>query len=674
MKRLVQKRNLINSYTWKNILTLEEINTINDAWRRFQREDLLLSESPHNSSRLQRWERFLIAEDDASGDKKKTGIWSKIKSGISKGLKWIGRKAAGKRSLEKGGSLFGLGQKSKKQQEEWGKLEQDQKELIDLLKSSTSKDYPNNEDVEEFKLETMAALRSADSFIKSHEDPAVRVEMYEVIKKWVSYLLDQKLGDYYKHFMENMSLAGAMLLLEAEEDALGVKKGSSESIKGLESKILPTVLKILGGAGLTFSGAIIAAYPEILTPSTIKAVTIDDSVAVQQNVDKVVPTFNVTGQYGPDFTKSYFDGLQAQGISFSGDPTNNSTDLIKFFSDRGGGDPSVGAAAWFKELNVANPKGTNSSYFLDRLNKGMPVTEAWEAKGKPGLYLERMGGGAGIPVSVGGWIAKSLVNKAVKGLITKFVVTSGVLGATGALTAAAAGGVAGVGGLLSGFAISRLREKSKKDSRAAFLNDLYDQIDQFEKKEETILEPASTEPPSKEDNEKGEEAKEVEKLGPAELAMIVDNVMKDLGTYMDEIDANYNPEVSKDKVEQLVKLLNDKGKLKFSEYNRDDKTISDIMTKAGKEQSKVKQDDVFLKNIPPAYKAIPTQWKRKQPELSADISDILGDKILPMHMLALRRALTESLFKLIFKHARVLHENKQRDNLIIERWSKLAGV
>ena len=74
MKRLVQKRNLINSYTWKNILTLEEINTINDAWRRFQREDLLLSESPHNSSRLQRWERFLIAEDDASGDKKKTGI------------------------------------------------------------------------------------------------------------------------------------------------------------------------------------------------------------------------------------------------------------------------------------------------------------------------------------------------------------------------------------------------------------------------------------------------------------------------------------------------------------------------------------------------------------------------------------------------------------------------
>jgi len=694
----IPHRNLISPRKWEDHLTKEEITTINEAWSRFTYAESLLNENMLTDSRIERWENFLMVEDDENGEgPKKTGIWGKIKSGIGKGLKWISRKVAGKRSLEKGGSLFGLGKKSKAQQAEWAKLEQDQKELIDILKAATSKDYPNNRDVEEFKTQTMKAIGDAEAFIKTHEDPGVRAEMYKALKKWVSYLLDQKIGDHYKHFMENMSLAGALLLLEAEEEeALGTKKGSSESIKGLESKLLPTILKILGGAGLAVTAGILAAYPEILSPTSVKAITTEDTSTIQKAIDTKLPPVVVKERFLNDIVPEYFNGLKAQGVELAGDPGNNPKDLVLFFKEIGSGDEAKGAAEFFKKVNIANPGGSaNSNYFLERLMGGKNINDAAFMPGArdlessfdyeygtvganvgaaKGSFMERIGGAAGVPVSISGIIAKQLVNKAIKSVVTKMV-AGGVLGAAGAATAAAVAGAVGVGGLLSGFAISRLREKSKKDSRAKFLDDLLGQIGDLEEKEkETAPTPPPTPPPEDEEAQAGQEDKKVEKLGQAEVAMIVDNVMKDLGTYMEEIDANYNPEVSKDKVEKLVNLLNDKGKLKFSEYNRDDKTINDIMSTAGKEKSKEKQDDVFLKNIPPAYKAIPNQWKRKQPDLSADISDILGDKILPMHMLALRRALSESLLKSIFKHARIICENIERNNLILERWNKLAGL
>lgn len=520
----IPHRNLISPRKWKDHLTKEEITTINEAWSRFTYAESLLNENMSAGSRIERWENFLMVEDDKSGEgPKKTGIWGKIKSGIGKGLKWISRKVAGKRSLEKGGSLFGLGAKSKAQRAEWAKLEQDQKELIDILKAATSKDYPNNEDVEEFKSETAKSLSDAEAFIKTHEDPGVRAEMYKALKKWVTYLLDQKIGDHYKHFMENMSLAGALLLLEAEEEALGTKKGSSESIKGLESTLLPTILKILGGAGLAVTAGILAAYPEILNPTSVKAITTEDTSTIQKAIDAKLPPVVVKERFLNDIVPEYFNGLKAQGVELAGDPGNNPKDLVLFFKEIGSGDEAKGAAEFFKKVNIANPGGSaNSNYFLERLMGGKNIDDAAFMPGArdlessfdyeygtvganvgaaKGSFMERMGGAAGVPVSISGIIAKQLVNKAIKSVVTKMV-AGGVLGAAGAATAAAVAGAVGVGGLLSGFAISRLREKSKKDSRAAFLNDLYDQIDQFEKKEEEAAplppEPVPPEPPPEE--------------------------------------------------------------------------------------------------------------------------------------------------------------------------------
>lgn len=518
----IPHKNLISPRNWKDKLTHHEIKQINETWSKFVYSESFLSESVvSNTSRIDRWEQFIKLEDSRGNyDLTNEGIWDKVKSG----LKWVSRKVAGKRSLEKGGSLFGLGAKSKAQRAEWDKLQQDQKQLIDIVKAATSEDYPNNEDVEEFKAQTAKALSDAEAFIKTHEDSAVRAEMYKALKKWISYLLDQKIGDHYKHFMENMSLAGALLILEAEEEkkeeeALGTKKGSSESIKGLNSKVLPTVLKVLGGAGLAIAGGILAANPEIFS-STAKAIVSDDVQTITKEVDKVVPPITVTERFADKFTPEFFSKLQVNGVQIVGDPGHNSKDFLSFVAKNyGNGDEAKGLTGYFNAVNMDTDKGRNVSYILKRMNSGMNVQDAFKMPGSAGGVMERFGGAAGKPISIGGMVAKQLTTSVVKTTVTKMV-GAGVLGAAGAATAAGVAAGVGLGGILSGFAISRLREKSKKDSRAAFLDDLLDKIGEVEQKEEeTGPTPTPTpvpppEPPPEEDDDGRKEKEDEEGGGP----------------------------------------------------------------------------------------------------------------------------------------------------------------
>lgn len=516
-KSSIPFRNLISKRKWNNHLSTNEIDQINEVWSKFVYSESFLSESVASSTpRILRWEQFIKLEDE-KGNYSLTneGIWDKIKSAagkvasaVGKGLKYVSRKVAGKRSLEKGGSLFGLGKKSKAQRAEWAKLEQDQKELIDILKAATSKDYPNNRDVEEFKTQTMKAVGDAEAFIKTHEDPGVRAEMYKAVKKWISYLLDQKIGDHYKHFMENMSLAGAMLILEAEEEkkeeeeTLGTKKGSSESIKGLNSKVLPTVLKILGGAGLAVAAGILATHPEIFS-STAKAIVTDDVQTITTEVDKVVGPIEIKERFATKFVPEFIDGLKAKGdIVITGDPGHNSKDFLSFVAKNfGNGDQKAGLTAFFDSVKMDTAGGGNVDYILKRMAGGMDVQEAFKMPGSVGGAMERFGGAAGRPISIGGIVAKQLVNKVVKSTITKMV-GAGVLSSAGLATTAAIAGAVGVGGLLSGFAISRLREKSKKDSRAAFLDDLMDKVGEIEQKEEETSLVPPPEPPPEEDDDR----------------------------------------------------------------------------------------------------------------------------------------------------------------------------
>jgi len=515
-KSSIPFRNLISKRKWSNHLSTNEIDQINEVWSKFVYSESFLFESAASSTpRIRRWEQFIKLEDE-KGNYSLTneGIWDKIKSGagkvasaIGKGLKSVSRAVAGNRSLEKGGSLFGLGKKSKAQQAEYAKLEQDQKELLNILKAATSKDYPNNRDVEEFKAQTMKAIGDAEAFIKTHEDPGVRAEMYKSVKKWISYLLDQKIGDHYKHFMENMSLAGAMLILEAEEEkkeeeALGTKKGSSESIKGLNSKVLPTVLKVLGGAGLAVAAGILATHPEIFS-STAQAIVTDDVQTITTEVDKVVGPIEIKERFATKFVPEFFDKLKAKGdIVLTGDPGHNSSDFLDFVAKNyGNGDQKKGLTTFFNSVNMATDKGRNVDYILKRMAGGMDVQEAFKMPGSVGGAMERFGGAAGRPISIGGIVAKQLVNKVVKTTITRMV-GAGVLGSAGLATAAAVAGAVGAGGLLSGFAISRLREKSKKDSRAAFLDDLMDKVGEIEQKEEETLPVPPPEPPPEEDDDR----------------------------------------------------------------------------------------------------------------------------------------------------------------------------
>ena len=130
----------------------------------------------------------------------------------------------------------------------------------------------------------------------------------------------------------------------------------------------------------------------------------------------------------------------------------------------------------------------------------------------------------------------------------------------------------------------------------------------------------------------------------------------------------------------LFRSLNDKGKLQYIEgdYNTGDNSgeMVDISkTKdehTGEDRS---DDDQFIGSIPPAYKGIIKTWKQRQPEVSNGIDDIIGDKLLPLYLLANRRALLETL-KLIYKHAALLNEKTSRNNstLVIEKWQRLAGL
>lgn len=791
---------LLSNKDFSKVLNVQEISALNKVYEKFVfAEPMLMLESSRSKyNRAKLWEKFLVLEDEliseAPGDdrlaaamageegqgEKKQGFlsraWDKVKKAAKAPLKF----AAGKRSLSR------MGRGGRDREAEFNEMIFDVENSIgELMKSMNDKvgnfaSYPNNESNEEFQKMTLEALNAADEIIKQEQDPTKRAAMIEAVKKWISYVLDQKLGDFYKHFKE-VSLSLGELLNEADDETskkperkgkLGTKSGESETVKGLKSNIAPAILGALGAAGLVAAG-ILKAHPDLLGSNNIEVIAKGDPTQVEELVTNKLGPVKITDWSAQGSADQVYQHV------FGSKPTN-SEDYIKLFKtfDPDGGDAARGAQNFFDAAGISNKNGQilNSNYVLDRLSKMSPD----KAFDMPGVGpMERMGGRAGIPKLVTNIIVKQLTKKAVVGPITKVMASAG-LGAAGAAALGAAGTLA-AGGILSAIAVKLLRVKGLKDSRAAFLDNLIDQVGKEKEEEENKASSDPSSPPlvnvddikidprtgdvdikpgdegEEEDEDEGEEEAPGcdektlrEKLtaalssvkfksgGPAavekmikavldkqpsnledlkkmlnsnrtkplrdatvtvfanaiadcfgfgaggaggkgvlsgsDLGNIVDNVMADMGRYED-IKSN-NPKrdlryrsVSKDVVTNLVKYLNDKGKLQYIEgdYNDDDGVIQRSLEDA-------ESDEGFLRRIPPEYMSRMKNWNRSQPELANDVGDMLGDNKLPLYMLANRRALLETL-KLIYRYARLLNENKGKNGaILLERWQKIAGV
>lgn len=497
-------------FTHKNCggrLNAFQLMKLNEAYVKFTKLESLLSESYSRTGaeRIQAWNRFIFFEDKSTPKK---GYL--LREFLGAAAKWIHKKLGGKSRLYKGGSFMGLGSKSREQKAEYESMKETQQELMDVIEQSVSADYPNNDDVKQFEKETQTVLDKADKFIKN-SPVELRSDMYKTLKKWVNYQLDQKVSSYYQDHMENKAYR-LPRLDEAEEKkdgepaaGQGEKKKSSsalddsETVKQLQSTVLPKFLKFLAAGGALVTAGTLAAHPEILKPTTYQAIQTGNVAKVATEVDKVVPptTLTLSKRFGHDLNTEYFEGLKAQGrIDIPGDPSKDPKDLLKFYSETGGGDPVKGASEWFGKVKIDNPQSKNAAYVVERLRSGMSIEQAFAMPGSKGGHLERFDGGAKIPVAVklGPMIAKALTVKKIATGLTTMLASGGILSAPAwAPFAAAVGAAVGVGGLLSSWLIKSRRDRSLTKSRLAFLNGLKDKIDELENNPST--EPPPAEPP-----------------------------------------------------------------------------------------------------------------------------------------------------------------------------------
>ena len=515
--RAVEKRisvEFVSPSEWRGVLTPARANRLNEAFSRFLVLESLMSESydPTRNERYAAWREFLKLEvknnpsahgllEDAAA---KPSFKEKVKSGFGKAAKFVGdilkapsRAIAGTRSISR------MGKVGKQREEEFKELSE--KDLIKNLNAAVSKDFPNNKKLEDFQADVVKVTSTADEYMKGlGEDKAALAGAYEIFNKWLSYQLDQKMGDHYKHFMENFNYKLPMLL-EAEEKpeekpaekkgdekkggGLAGKKGESESLKGLKSNVLPAVLGVLGTIGGFAASYILSANPDLFNPEMVKAIESENVEMIQKQIEAApsIGDVNISAISARESIAQYATGLK-------GPEPKSAKDFLSIFSAKGNGDPYAGAKSLFGEIDIKNPDASNSDYVVKRLTQGMDPKKAFFSTGAHNNELERFGGMGGKIKKISG---ASLAKAAARQLILKPVKTkliSMVAGAgakTGLASAAAGLGAAAAAGILSALAVKALRVKGLKSSRAQVLNNLYREIGTYTEPESAPVQPAT---------------------------------------------------------------------------------------------------------------------------------------------------------------------------------------
>ena len=269
-----------------------------------------------------------------------------------------------------------------------------------------------------------------------------------VVRKY----LDYDLKDVYKHFKENqekidealpftnqakVDKAAEKMRQDDQGGPIGSKYGDeSETIKGLESNILPKVLG-MGGLGTLLGGA--AWFRELLnapgaSPDTIidgtKRVfaTVKDGDGFSQTLGRFL--HNNPGTYGENFgARNFFENVKSLGI------TPDDPGPLQQMAD----DPTAFKQEWatISDQIQNNPDASMSDVF-PASNKAF-----WIQKGAQ-VALGKL------PKVIGGAVAST----------------------SGAAAGAATAGVFGAGLLASAAAVKLLRMKGLKSSRAQVFKDM----------------------------------------------------------------------------------------------------------------------------------------------------------------------------------------------------------
>ena len=418
--------------------------------------------------------------DDFDSSVIEEGIWSKIKYYMGK---------AG--SLEKGGKIFGRTKRTKAAAEKLeAAIAKAAEKGFGNFKNNIEKDYPefpNMESKEDFMnaLQDMGAVYdSLDAAVqKGTLDPVSANALVEALREYVSFLLDYKLADSYKHFNEGQEneedldeAVGAVASTKAPtrrtpnrtgtaggggapEDPdtpkgkftkRGAQGGAVDSatLKGLASNKLPAILGLTGAAA-TLAGLLVQ------TPWAIALLTKAKAGGTAAAGPVKTLTTSLTPQSGEGFTQMLGRITQGNPAHFS--PSTAPADLFKAMSDIGvnpnnptelfqlGVDPAAYKAA------IASKAGTIGQMF-PAANKALFLS-----KGASAVATLTTSLGA---VTAGGGAA---------------AVTAGTMAAAGTLAT-----TLGIGLVAAGAAVKLIRMKGQKSSRAQLLQDLSKELQPFE--------------------------------------------------------------------------------------------------------------------------------------------------------------------------------------------------
>ena len=632
--------------------------------------------------------------DDFDSSVIEEGIWSKIKYYMGK---------AG--SLEKGGKIFG---RTKRTQAAADKLEAAIAKAAEKgfgnFKNNIEKDYPefpnmeNKEDFMNALQDVGAVYDSLDAAVgKGALDPVSANALVEALREYVTFLLDYKLADSYKHFNERQEkeedldeAVGAVASTKAPTRRTPARTGTaggggapedpdtpkgkftkrgaqgdaadSETLKGLASNKLPAILGLTGAAA-TLAGLLVQSQWAIGLLTKAKA----GGSAASGPVKTL--TTNLTPKSGEGFTQML--GRITNGNPAQFGPNTPPADLFKAMSDIGV-NPNNPAELFQLGVDPAAYKAALAS-------KAGTIGQMFPASNKK-LFLQK---GASAVAT----LTKALGAATAGGGAA--AVTAGTMAAAGTLAT-----TLGIGLVAAGAAVKLIRMKGQKSSRAQLLQDLSKELQPFDVPEDlTGIDPTpGPVDPGPGPVDPGPEGPEYKKPDePYEFPLI------DIENEISKFVKDNGGDVDEGELEELVGKIEawmQKNRQRGADYfDMDDSAFLGL-----KEQSEIEKGTGKYKGDDPGYKARRKYKGVKDPRIAIrkggrssrsmslsrflhKIFSIGNDQGRPEMFSKLNskqlRKLKSIIVKMVFKDLEAqgapIKQESQEDPLL-ERWSRIIGT
>ena len=362
------------------------------------------------------------------------------------------------------------------------------------------------------------SLSKSDSSQGKIIDPTTANNLVEALAGYTAKIMDFKLADVYKHFNENKDVTDADYYAALVLEALSKYGEKTATTKGLESRLLPILLGAAGAAGsLAASYATLAVVPQI--PKVDDPAVLDQlknpeywSREVEQAVSDTAKEFSVdtagssfigsTGRiasnFGPD-QGSWYGNLEQAAKGLNKDPAQVAEEIgntLGRYGTEGFSGAGAGLSGEYARLAAVYEQtgAGKAAEFFTKENPSQKVLEFVEANAKSeGLAQQIINWGAEGSAGVGKGAIGSTIMGIKNGVFTlasapamEYVTGALKVVNLGTRGAAIVGGITnplvpalGLAGLLTAGAVTALRKKGLKSSRAQFLKDIRDKLEKF---------------------------------------------------------------------------------------------------------------------------------------------------------------------------------------------------